>query len=157
MAPRKQVPESSDAVASDALKPVDFEADRQAWSKDLANGCVASARPAQDASEGARTGDDDPSKVKIPNPYPFRYDAQTGVILLEDRQLLKMQFKFDVKPSDEVRQTLRDAGFRWKSLHQTWELAIDKEAWTARIAADKIFQQVTDMIRQELGITREVP
>jgi hypothetical protein len=134
-----------------------FDTEMQAWTEDMANSCVAPALPAQENPEGARTDDEEPTKVKIPNPYPFRSDAQTGVTMLEDRQLRRMQLKFDMKPSDEVRLALREAGFRWKSQHQMWEIAIDKEqSWTARAKADKVFQQVTGMIRQELNISHEV-
>ncbi len=157
MATRKPKPIASEAVAPDALNPAGFDADRQAWSEEMANSCVAPALSAPEFPEGARTGDEESAKVKIPNPYPFQSDRQTGVVLLEDRQLRKMQLKFDMKPSDEVRQVLRDAGFRWKSAHQTWEIAVDKEqSWTARAQADKLFKQVTGMIRQELGIAHEV-
>lgn len=157
MAPRKPKPNPSEAINPDPASPGGFDADTRDWSEEMANSCAAPALPAMSDPQGARSGDEEVSKVKTPNPYPFRSDPQTGVILLEDRQLRKMLMKFDMKPSDEVRQALRDAGFRWKSTNQAWEIPVDREqSWTARAQADKIFKDVTGMIRQELGIAHEV-
>ena len=111
----------TDAATTDAPNPAPFDPEMQAWHEEMAHACVAPALPTMAVPEGARTGEEESPKVPIPNPYPFRSDAQTGVVLLEDRQLRRMQLRFDMKPSDEVRQALRDAGFRWKSQHQAWE------------------------------------
>jgi len=140
----------------ESMNPAGFDADKQAWAEDLANSCVPPSQPSDELP--ARSGDDeDASKIKTPNPYPFRSDRQTGVVLQEDRQLRKMQLKFDTKPSDEVRQALREAGFRWKAQNQAWEISVDREqSWPARATADTLFQQVTGMIRQELGVGQEV-
>lgn len=93
----------------------------------------------------------------LPNPFQSKRDYAAGVTLQEDRAYRQIQLKFDDKPSDPVRAVLRAAGFTWHRERQVWQAGIEREApWKARNTAEKVFEQVTAMIREERGIARQV-
>ena len=97
------------------------------------------------------------ARVVIPNPYQYRSDKGAGITLSENHKLGRMQLIFDEKPTDRVRMVLREEGFTLNSPNGAWEVAVDREqSWTARAAADKAFQRVTELIRQERGLSAEV-
>ncbi len=149
---RNKPKSTPDATAPETENPAAFNDDTHRWQEEMAGSCVAPSL----AGEPVPAAEEQPRAV-VPNPYPFRSDTLAGVTLAEDRQLRRMQLKFDEKPSEDVRLALKDAGFRWSSPNASWEVKIDREqSWTARAAADKIFKQVTEMIRQERGLTAEV-
>ena len=73
--------------------------------------------------------------------------------LLEDRRFKQAQLRFAAKPSDEVRQAVREAGFQWRSQEEAWTKRIDPEkAWRTRAEAKALYDRVTAMIRAERGL-----
>ena len=87
-----------------------------------------------------------------PNPFGIRADVVAGVRLQEDKRYRQMQLKFDARPSDEVRQAVRDAGFQWRSQEQVWSKRIDPDqGWRTRAGAEDLFDRVTTLIRTEHG------
>ena len=94
------------------------------------------------------------------DPFGIAHDNLAGVRLLESRQDRQMAIKFDEKPSRAVLDTLRDAGWVWKQAARIWAHALTPEsAMSTRINAERLYQQVRRMIRQEKGIEagQEVP
>ncbi|MFL5241545.1 MAG: hypothetical protein ACJ8FY_05510 [Gemmataceae bacterium] len=94
------------------------------------------------------------------DPFGIASDNLAGVRLFESRQDRQMAIKFDDKPSRAVLDTLRDAGWVWKQADRIWAHALTPEsAMSTRIAAERMYQQVCAMIRQEKGIEsgQEVP
>ena len=94
----------------------------------------------------------------IPDPFGIATDNVAGVRLFESRQDQQMAIKFgdgspEDKPSQAVIDKMKDAGFKWKSADRIWALPVSGEyAVGARIDAEKLFQEVSQMIRQEKGI-----
>ena len=96
-------------------------------------------------------------RSRTPNPFGYMQDVVAGVKLQEDRRFKQSQLKFDAKPTDAVRVVVREAGFRWLPEEQVWWKAISSEnGWQSRMDAERLYQQVTAMIRKEKGIDREV-
>jgi hypothetical protein len=94
------------------------------------------------------------------DPFGIAHDNLAGVRLLESRQDRQMAIKFDEKPSRAVLDTLRDAGWVWKQADRIWAHALMPEsAMSTRINAERLYQEVRQMIRQEKGIEagQEVP
>ena len=62
------------------------------------------------------------------------------------------------KPSQEVIDTLKEAGYRWNPSDRIWTHPVWSEsAMSTRIDAERLYQEVCKMIRQEKGIGQEVP
>jgi hypothetical protein len=71
-----------------------------------------------------------------------------------------MAIKFDEKPSPEVLERLKLSGYRWNPRDKVWVHPVHPEAArTTRIDAERLYQVVRDMIRQEKGIEagQEIP
>ena len=154
-------PTRTDAVA---LPPMTAEAaghspHSAAMSVD-ADGRVTYTVPA-DATPEPRSapnpeGDADAARP-LPNPFGVRADHEAGVGLLEDRRFRQMQIRFREKPSDEVRRVIREAGYQWRSQDQAWTKQIDPDAaWRTRAEATALFDRVAGMVRDEMGLGREV-
>lgn len=121
--------------------------------------------PAADAEESARPTSSDPgaeasattdqesaTKPYGPNPFGIRADVVAGVRLQEDKRSRQMQLKFDARPSDEVRQAVRDAGFQWRSQEQVWSQRIDPDqGGRTRASAEALFDRDTTLIRTDQG------
>jgi hypothetical protein len=106
--------------------------------------------PATDTERG-------PSRPVGPNPFGVRGDYEAGVRLLEDRRFRQMQLAFAEKPSEAVRQAVRDAGFQWRAGEQVWTLQINPEkGWQTRARAHEAFERAAELLRQELGLARQV-
>ena len=57
------------------------------------------------------------------------------------------------KPSQAVIDTMKEAGYRWNTSDRIWATPVRPEsALTTRIEADRLYQQVCQMIRGEKGI-----
>jgi hypothetical protein len=101
-----------------------------------------------------------PAENRIPDPFGIASDYAAGVHLFENRQDRLMVIKFDEKPSPEVLDRLKDSGFRWNPRDKVWVSPIRPDsARTIRIEAERTYQVVSSMIRQEKGIgsSPEVP
>lgn len=92
------------------------------------------------------------------DPYVIAADHVVGVRLYESRRDRQMAIKFEEKPSRAVLDKMRDEGWVWKQADKIWAHAITPEsAATTRIKAERLYQEVCTMIRQEIGAGREVP
>ena len=94
------------------------------------------------------------------DPFGIAGDYVAGVRLFENRKARLMAIKFEDKPGQDVRDRMKDAGYRWNSRDMVWIHPIEAEsARTTRIEAERLYQEVRDMIRQEKGIEggQEVP
>jgi hypothetical protein len=123
----------------------------------------AAEPPAQGKSFAERVGQR--KWVSAPDPFGIAKDNLAGVQLFESKSDRQMAIKFgdggpEDKPSESVLQTLRDAGFRWQAKNRVWAHPVFPEsARTTRIEAERLYQDVCKMIRQEKGIEagQEVP
>ena len=92
------------------------------------------------------------------DPYVIAADPVVGVRLYESNQDRQMAIKFGEKPSRAVLDKMHDAGWVWKQADKIWAHAITPEtAVTTRIKAERTYQDVCKMLRQEIGAGQEVP
>ena len=92
------------------------------------------------------------------DPYVIAADPVLGVRLYESKRDRQMAFKFDEKPSRAVLDRMHDAGWVWKQADKIWAHAVTPEsAISTRIKAERLYQEVCNMIRQEIGAGQEVP
>lgn len=97
---------------------------------------------------------------RIPDPFNIASDYAAGTHLFENRQERLMVIKFDEKPSTDVLNRLKDSGFRWNPRDKVWVTPVRPDSARAiRIEAERTYQSVSSMIRQEKGIESgpEVP
>ena len=91
-------------------------------------------------------------------PYVIAADHVVGVRLYESKRDRQMAIKFEEKPSRAVLDTMRDAGWVWKQADKIWAHAITADsAATTRVKAERLYQDICTMLRQEIGAGREVP
>jgi hypothetical protein len=92
-------------------------------------------------------------------------DTLAGVRLFESKQDRQMAIKFgegrpEDKPSQAVIDRMKEAGFRWNPSDRIWAHPVTSDsAMSTRIDAERLYQEVRQMIRQEKGIAagQEVP
>lgn len=97
---------------------------------------------------------------RIPDPFGIASDYAAGVHLFENRQDRLMVIKFDEKPNPDVLNHLKDSGFRWNPRDKVWVTPIRPDSARAiRIEAERAYQTVSSMIREEKGIesSPEIP
>ncbi len=93
-----------------------------------------------------------------PDPFGIATDYQAGVRLFESKQDRQMAIMFgegrpEDKPSQAVIDTMKEAGYRWNPTDRIWAYPVRAEtAMSTRIEADRLYQEVCKMIRQEKGI-----
>lgn len=93
------------------------------------------------------------SENRIPDPFGIASDYAAGVHLFENRQDRLMVIKFDERPSADALNRLKDSGFRWNPRGKVWVTPIRPDSARAiRIEAERTYQTVSSMIRQEKGI-----
>ena len=96
--------------------------------------------------------------VSAPDPFGIAKDNIAGVRLFESKQDRQMAIKFgegrpEDKPSQAVIDKMKEAGFRWNPADRIWAYPIRYEsAMSTRIEAERLYQEVRQMIRQEKGI-----
>ncbi|HWG45028.1 MAG TPA: hypothetical protein VN688_19820 [Gemmataceae bacterium] len=96
--------------------------------------------------------------VTPPDPFVIATDTVAGVRLFESRQDRQMAIKFgqgrpEDKPSQAVIDTMKEAGYRWNPADRIWAYPIRSDsAMSTRIDAERLYQDVSKMIRQEKGI-----
>ena len=103
--------------------------------------------------------------VSAPDPFGIATDNLAGVRLFESKQDRQMAIKFgegrpEDKPSQAVIDKMKEAGFRWNPADRIWAHPVRPEsAMSTRIEAERLYQEVRQMIRQEKGIEagQEVP
>ena len=100
-----------------------------------------------------------------PDPFGIAKDNLAGVRLFESKRDRQMAIKFgeggpDDKPSQPVIDRMKEAGYRWNPVDRIWTYPVTPDSAVAtRIDAEKLYQEVRHMIRQEKGIgaTPDVP
>jgi hypothetical protein len=104
-------------------------------------------------------------RITAPDPYEIALDTVAGVRLFESKRDRQMAIKFgegrpEDKPSQAVIDKLKEAGYRWNPMDKIWAHPVrDGSAMTTRIDAERLYQEVRQMIRQEQGIetSQEIP
>jgi hypothetical protein len=92
------------------------------------------------------------SRPATPDPFLIAFDNIARVRLFENRQARVMAIKFDEKPAQAVTDVLKEAGFRWNPADRVWTQPVRGDsAMTTRIDAERLYQQVREMIRQDKG------
>jgi hypothetical protein len=122
------------------------------------------ADPIPEATFADRVG---PKKewVPAPDPFPFATDKLAGVRVFYSTRDRQVAIKFgdgspEQKPSQAVIDKMKESGWRWKPADRIWAKPYGPEsAMTTRIDAEKLYQEVRQMIRAERGIDSgaEVP
>lgn len=119
---------------------------------------------AQESSQGFAAKVGQKKWVTPPDPFGIAKDNLAGVRLFESRQDRQMAIKFgegrpEDKPSQAVIDKMKEAGFRWNPADRIWtHPVIPESAMSTRIDAERLYQEVRQMIRQEKGIEPiEVP
>lgn len=103
--------------------------------------------------------------VSAPDPFGIAADNVAGVRLFESKRDRQMAIKFgegrfEDKPSQAVIDTMKEAGYRWNPVDRIWAHPVSGEsAMATRIEAERLYQQVRQMIREEKGIEsgQEIP
>jgi len=96
--------------------------------------------------------------VSAPDPFGIATDNLAGVRLFESKRDRQMAIKFgdgrpEDKPSQAVIDTMKEAGYRWNPADRIWAHPVRPEsAMSTRIEAERLYQEVRQMIRQEKGI-----
>ena len=96
----------------------------------------------------------------IPDPFGVASDSLAGVRLFDSRKDRRVAIKFDEKPSQAVIHRMKEAGYHWNPADQIWAHPVGgNAALSTRIAAEQLYQEVRQMIRQEKGIeaTQDIP
>jgi hypothetical protein len=99
-------------------------------------------------------------RVSAADPFGIASDNIAGVRLFESRRDRQMALKFEEKPSQAVIDFLKEAGYRWNPVDRIWAHPVRPDsAMTTRIEAERLYQEIRQMIRQEKGIesSQEVP
>ena len=99
-------------------------------------------------------------RVSAADPYGIAGDYLAGVRLFESKRDRQMALKFEEKPSRAVLDKLTDAGYRWNPVNKIWAHPVRPEsAMSTRIEAERLYQEVRQMVRQDKGIesSQEVP
>jgi hypothetical protein len=91
--------------------------------------------------------------VSAPDPFGIAVDILAGVRLFENRRDRQMAIKFDDKPAQAVIDRMKGAGYRWNPSDQIWARPVTSDsAMSTRIEAERLYQEVRQMVRQDKGI-----
>ena len=99
-------------------------------------------------------------RPSVADPFGIAGDYLAGVRLFESKQDRQMALKFEEKPTQEVIDMLKEAGYRWNPVDKIWAHPVRQDsAMSTRIEAERLYQEVRQVIRQEKGIEtgQEVP
>ena len=88
-----------------------------------------------------------------PDPFGIASDNLAGVRLFESKDDRQMALKFEEKPSQAVIDKLKAEGYHWQAANRVWAHAVwPSSSMSTRIKAERLYQEVRAMIRQEKGI-----
>jgi hypothetical protein len=112
------------------------------------------------AAQERQPGDEPPERPKTfaPDPFGIALDNLAGVRLFESKRDRQMAIQFgegkpEDKPSQEVIDKLKEHGYRWNGSDKIWAKPVRfPDAMQTRIEAERLFQEVSQMIREEKGI-----
>ena len=136
---------------------------QQTPDQDSAEAATAVAEPpaAETTSEGPSFADRVGQRKKwtsAPDPFGIATDYQAGVSLFESKRDRRMAIKFgegrpEDKPSQAVIDKMKEAGYRWHPSQRVWRTRSGpNRRLGTRIEAERLYQEVCDMIRQEKGL-----
>jgi len=97
-------------------------------------------------------------RISAPDPFAIATDYLAGVHLFESKQDRQMAIMFGEgrpidRPSQAVIDTMKGAGYRWDPSDRIWAHPVQADtARTTRIEAERLYQEVCQMIRLEKGI-----
>src|SRR5947209_6289926 len=95
-----------------------------------------------------------------PDPFGIASDKLAGVRLFESKDDRQMALKFEDKLSQAVIDKLKAEGYHWQPANRVWAHEVwPSSSMSTRIKAERLYQEVRAMIRQEKGIeaTQEIP
>lgn len=103
--------------------------------------------------------------VSAPDPFGIATDSLAGVRLFESKQDRQVAIKFgegrpEDRPSQAIIDKMKESGYRWNPADRIWAHPVMAEsAMSTRIDAERLYQEVRKMIRQEKGIEtgQEIP
>ena len=103
--------------------------------------------------------------VMPPDPFGIASDTVAGVQLFESKRHRQMALRFgegrpEDKPSQAVIDKVKEAGYRWNPTDRIWARPVEADsAIRTRIDAERLYQEIRQMIRQEKGIEagQEIP
>lgn len=123
--------------------------------------------PATDAGADQRSFADKVGKrkpVSIADPFGIAVDVATGIRLFESKRDRQMAIKFgegraEDKPSQAVIDRLKEAEYHWNPTDRIWAHPVGDSAMSTRIQAERLYQEVRQMVRKDKGIESgpEVP
>ena len=88
-----------------------------------------------------------------PDPFGIAKDNVVGVSLFESKQDRQMAIKFEEKPSQAIIDRMKEAAYRWDPSNKIWARPVRGDSAVAtRIDAEKLYQELRRMIREEKGI-----
>jgi len=91
-------------------------------------------------------------RALVPDPFLIALDNESGVRLFENKQARVMAIKFDERPAQPIIEMVKDAGFRWNPTERVWTKPVHGDsAMSTRINAERLYQEVRQMIRQDKG------
>jgi hypothetical protein len=104
------------------------------------------------------------NRATAPDPFGIASDYLAGVRLFESKRDRQVAIKFgegrpEDKPSQAVIDKLKEGGYHWNPADRIWAHPVGDSAMSTRIQAERLYQEVRQMIRQEKGIESgpEVP
>jgi hypothetical protein len=96
--------------------------------------------------------------VSGPDPFEIAVDVAAGVRLFESKRDRQVAIKFgegrpEDKPSQVVIDKMKEAGFRWNRTDKIWAHPLTPDsAMSVRIEAERLYQEIRGMVRQDKGI-----
>jgi hypothetical protein len=95
-------------------------------------------------------------RAAAPDPFGIAGDYVAGVRLFESKRPRQMAIQFDDNPGQPVIDKLKEAGYRWNPTDRVWMHPVRHEsAMGTRIEAERLYQDVRQMVRQGKGV--EIP
>ncbi len=92
-------------------------------------------------------------RLTAPDPFSLAGDYVVGVQLFESKRDRQMAIKFNEKPGQAVIDKLKDSGYRWNGFEKVWTHPVPHEsALSTRIGAERLYQELRQMLREEKGI-----
>jgi hypothetical protein len=114
------------------------------------------AQPVPEAGFADKVGQN--KREPLADPFGIATDNVAGVRLFESRQDRQVAIKFgdgsaEQKPSQAVIDRMKEAGYRWNPRDRIWAHPVQgASAMSTRIEAEKLYQEVRQMIREDKGI-----
>lgn len=110
--------------------------------------------PTAGAAVATREPGDEPERKPLPNPWPIKTNVPEGLEYRLARDPYQAEIKFAAgKPSEAVRQIMKDGGFRWAPDYEVWARPIEfKTQMQDRLQGERVYADVLKAIRVEKGI-----